>query len=763
MSTATVSQVGAVARTAVVAGISVVPPKEDGTKRPDGAWKSYQTTPPSVDQVERWYGPRTGVGFVTGAVSGGLELFELDADFHAEFRSTADAVGLGPLLDRIEAGYLERSPGGGWHLLYYCDEIQGNTKLAQKPGPPDPKTGRPTIEVLIETRGEGGYAVVAPSGGSVHPSGGRYEMISGGVETIATIHGGERAQLFDLARTFDRMPDQRQDTRGHAERQSTSTREAAETRPGDDYNAQVTWDEVIGSRGWKKLYTRGDTTYWRRPDKSEGWSATTNRNGSGLLWVFSTSTEFEANRSYDKFGAYAVLEAGGNLVSAAKTLAEQGYGARRQRANSRRVAHQPGALPRGGGDGHAYTIPITPAEGPQGPNEADDDPHRLARIYRDEKCFHQDGPTLVYHRGEFLRWDVAYRPMLEKDIRAELAATCKVKFDRINIAAIETHTGEKGPPKVAKVTNGLVNNVALALAGYTLLQGQVDAPAWLCEGSPWPATEILPTRNGLLHLPSFVAGKAAMIPPTPNFFCPYATDYNFDPKPQHASVWHELLLKIWPHDPESIASLQEWFGYHLTADVRHQKIGVIIGPRRSGKGTIARVLTAMIGRSNVCNPTLSGLGTQFGSAVLIGKLGAIITDARISGRSDIAQVVENLLSISGEDNKTIHRKHLPDWDGKLMAKFTIISNEIPRLADSSGALAGRMIILKLTRSFYGQEDLDLYEKLTLRQESSGEEEETRNSETFHWNPAGERIPPGRARPAAGSESCVGRGDPHREA
>ncbi len=53
--------------------------------------------------------------------------------------------------------------------------------------------------------------------------------------------------------------------------------------------------------------------------------------------------------------------------------------------------------------------------------------------------------------------------------------------------------------------------------------------------------------------------------------------------------------------------------------------------------------------------------------------------------------------------------------------------------------------------------------LTLRQESSGEEEETRNSETFHRNPAGERIPPGRAWPAAGSESCVGRGDPHCEA
>jgi putative DNA primase/helicase len=52
----------------------------------------------------------------------------------------------------------------------------------------------------------------------------------------------------------------------------------------------------------------------------------------------------------------------------------------------------------------------------------------------------------------------------------------------------------------------------------------------------------------------------------------------------------------------------------------------------------------------------------------------------------------------------VDRKHLPSWTGKLMARFTVISNEIPRLPETSGALAGRMVILRMTRSFYGQED-----------------------------------------------------------
>ncbi|MCZ6737546.1 MAG: hypothetical protein O7B77_06175, partial [Actinobacteria bacterium] len=51
------------------------------------------------------------------------------------------------------------------------------------------------------------------------------------------------------------------------------------------------------------------------------------------------------------------------------------------------------------------------------------------------------------------------------------------------------------------------------------------------------------------------------------------------------------------------------FGYALTQDTRQQKLFLIVGPKRSGKGTIARVLTAMVGADNVCNPTLASLST----------------------------------------------------------------------------------------------------------------------------------------------------------
>ena len=138
-----------------------------------------------------------------------------------------------------------------------------------------------------------------------------------------------------------------------------------------------------------------------------------------------------------------------------------------------------------------------------------------------------------------------------------------------------------------------------------------------------------------------------------------------------------------------------------------QKIFVIIGPIRSGKGTIARILTAMIGTGHVANPTLSSLATEFGLAPLLGKSLAIIADARLSNKTDTRAVIERLLSISGEDSITVNRKFRDQVSARLPTRFMIISNELPAFGDASGAIASRFILTTLTRSFLGHEDIGL--------------------------------------------------------
>jgi putative DNA primase/helicase len=189
------------------AGLCVVPAAGDGSKRPglDG-WKRYQHERPSPEQLETWFadGGRQGIGLVCGAVSGGLEMQEFEGrarKVYTELIHAAQAADLGGLIDRIRDGYEEETPSGGIHWLYRCEQIAGNLKLARRPGS-EPNT----VEVLIETRGEGGFVIVAPSAGTTHPTGRPWVLSSGGFDTIATITSDERADLHRLARIFDEMP-----------------------------------------------------------------------------------------------------------------------------------------------------------------------------------------------------------------------------------------------------------------------------------------------------------------------------------------------------------------------------------------------------------------------------------------------------------------------------------------------------------------------------------------------------------------------------
>jgi putative DNA primase/helicase len=234
----------------------------------------------------------------------------------------------------------------------------------------------------------------------------------------------------------------------------------------------------------------------------------------------------------------------------------------------------------------------------------------------------------------------------------------------------------------------------------------------------------LPARNALVSLPDVVSllptvrttGKpidprTAIVTPTQRFFSTHAIDFDFDLDAAVPIEWLRFLGSLWGSDSESISTLQQWFGYALTPDTRQQKILGLMGPKRAGNYTIARTLTALVGPENTAGPTLASLSGDFGLSPLISKPLAIVSDARISKKSDAATIVERLLTISGEGRVTIDRKFIESWTGKLPTRFMLISNELPQLVDSSGALAGRMILLRLTKSFYGVEDLTLFDRI----------------------------------------------------
>ncbi len=92
---------------------------------------------------------------------------------------------------------------------------------------------------------------------------------------------------------------------------------------------------------------------------------------------------------------------------------------------------------------------------------------------------------------------------------------------------------------------------------------------------------------------------------------------------------------------------------------------------------------------------------------------AILADARLGKKTDAALVGERPLSISGEDTITLDRKYKAAWTGKLATRFPILTNELPRLADASGALASRFVLLHMTHDFYNKENRGLSKELLI--------------------------------------------------
>lgn len=353
------------------------------------------------------------------------------------------------------------------------------------------------------------------------------------------------------------------------------------------------------------------------------------------------------------------------------------------------------------------------------PLEADDDPHRLARVYLENNAWSIESgtTTLRFWRQEWHQWSGrSYIHVDPVDLTGKVNRAIKQEFDRLNIIAQERGTfdddGDERPKHVRRVTRSLVSDVVAAIQGECSLPSDQEAPFWISGKGPWPAQECFATGSGIIHLASLVDGKPDSLgPSTPDFFSPNAVHYGFpnnDPNQCPTPTrWLSFLDSLWGNDYQQIQLLQEWMGYCLLPDTSQQKLMLFLGPKRSGKGTIARTLTQLVGENNVVNPRLSQFDKEYGMWPLVGKTVAIVSDARLGNRNDTAEIVETLLSISGEDKQTVSRKYLSHINTRIRTRFTILSNDLPDLQDASGAFHSRCMLLETTQSFIGREDKHL--------------------------------------------------------
>lgn len=328
------------------------------------------------------------------------------------------------------------------------------------------------------------------------------------------------------------------------------------------------------------------------------------------------------------------------------------------------------------------------------PNE----PLEVARKLVAQRYQEEDGDLVLRcWRGAFWRWERSRWVEVED---------AEVRSDAYQFTGDAVYVSDKGVEKPWAPNRYKVADLLDALRAVTHLPETLRSPSWLTkmENAP-PAQELVATSNGLLE----VTGRN-IYNHTPLLFNQVAVPFAYDPDAPPPVRWLRFLADLWPEDPDSIAALQEYMGYVISGRVDLQKILLLIGPTRAGKGVIARVLKNLVGDGNHAGPTLASLATNFGLSPLIGKPLAVISDARLAG-GGTNQVVERLLSISGEDVLTIDRKYREPWTGTLPTRFVVISNELPRFGDASGAIAGRFVVLSLQRSWLGKENPGLTREL----------------------------------------------------
>ena len=297
-------------------------------------WEPFQTRIAGEDEIQKMFARGQWLAVICGTVSQNLELMDFDIPDKAELPEGKQGVARAykPFLELVKYHEREelirrlvivRTKSGGIHLLYKCQaQPEGNQKLASTL-----YKNRPAA--LIETRGEGGYFVTSPTPG--------YEVLSGSLEAIPTITEEEREFLLRAARSLNEIDEPDEDR--------PEKRSPIAGRPGDDFNARATWDDILAPHGWTAAgKTAGNRRTWVRPGKQrkDGISATTG-TGPDLMVVFSVNAAPLEARAYTKFQVYTLLEHHGDWMFAAQVLRSQGYGGPKPKTHSAQIIELPHA------------------------------------------------------------------------------------------------------------------------------------------------------------------------------------------------------------------------------------------------------------------------------------------------------------------------------------------------------------------------------------------------------------------------------------
>lgn len=652
------------------AGWHVFPCYESGPQnkspRTSSGFKDATTDP---DQIRQWW-TKWPNALIAIAIPEGMTVFDVDPRNGGDLQGLED---LGVPLDTLTT--VSGRGDGGCHKWTFA--------------PKDFKPKAYNVTAGIDTRvGGKHYVIGAPS---LHPDTGQpYQWVDteAGVATLP-------------AETIKRLQAPRQPQQVSQPTQAAHTAtvtpisEIAELIQGpgyehgpdditplDDFERRTDWQDILEPSGWRKNHTDGNVTYWTRPGKRDGISATTGHDPErDRLYVFSSSTEFEPETPYTKQGAYAVLHANGNHSQAASQLRKQGYGSKPKPA--KRAQTSPNAL-----------LQDNSPEIGQPLDWDDADLTGLARMaarfvqHAKGQSLHIDGNGWAYWTGTHWAKDPnetrAYQHIRDVN-RLSWAESFNDKQLQSDVKAANSAAGHDGVLRIAS-------------RDPSMFAAQVDTNAWL-----------LNTPSGILNLHTL-----EQRPHDPTERITKISVGAYDPETDMTD-WQQFLNDILP-DKEIQAFLQRYAGLALIGEQREHVMLIATGTGRNGKGTFARTIGAALGDYAVtATNDLLVKDRQGNKGATEYAALMVLRGARWVDMSELdkgARINEPLMKqLTGGDPITTKAmgKNFVTFDPSH--SFFMQTNDLPAMDADSTAAWSRVRVVPFDQSFYGREDPTLEDRL----------------------------------------------------
>ncbi len=314
-------------------GLSLIPvrDKQQGDympKTPFGSWKFAQSR--AMSESELWQmmedKKTEAVALVCGKVSGNLELIDIDSKYFEgiSIKLFKEIKSLRPdLYDKLR---VHKTPSGGYHILYrIADGIpEKNQKLAEREKTEDeinqdiengikkPKK----FVAFLETRGEGGFALMPPSMNySVHLD-----------RPIPLISWSDRCELIQICRSFnENIPKQVSYTRKKIDNNTY------DLTPWEDFNENGDVVSLLNEYGWSiHRHQTAERYYFTRPGKDKGISASLTKSNN-KFYPFTVSTELESEKTYSPCDLLVIYRFNGDKKSAYKWMVDNGFGRLKKR------------------------------------------------------------------------------------------------------------------------------------------------------------------------------------------------------------------------------------------------------------------------------------------------------------------------------------------------------------------------------------------------------------------------------------------------